>query len=200
MNPRADRRARTLLAGLVSSALLALPAVGFAAGGGSGEHSEEALRVLGFALLNFVILIVVLRRYAWEPIKFFLLQRSENVRSALEASQTKLAEAQAEIARLNERIAKLGQESDALIASSREQAEFERERMEQRATQTAERIRTDTQRVVDVEIQRARQALREEAVALAESLARDLLREQLTTADDDRLIREFTQRVEGRTH
>ncbi len=184
----------------VCLASMAAPSIAMAAGGGSAEHAGEALKVLGFALLNFVILIFVLRRYAWDPIKFFLIQRSENIRHALESSQAKLAEAEAEIDRLNQRLAKLGEESDALVASSRQQAELERQRMEQRATQTADRIRSDTQRVIDVEIQRARQALREEAVELAQALARDLIREQLTAADDARLIHEFTQRVEGGTH
>jgi len=202
VEPRALSLLGPLAASLALLALTGLPENVWAAGGGGegGEHTGEALKILGLALLNFVILVGVLRRYAWAPIKYFLFQRSENIRNALEASQRKLAEAQAEIARLNQRMAALDRESEALVQTAREQAELERHRLEQRAQETAERLRTDAHRVVQVEVDRARQALREEAVQMAEAMARDLIRERVTSADDDRLIEDFAVRIEGGAH
>lgn len=197
MIPRAAHGAGSALA---LALLLAPLDPAWGASEGAGEHTAESLKLLVIAILNFVILLGVLWRYAWQPIKFFLFQRSETVRAALTASQKRLAEAQAQILALEQRLASLGREAQQLIDSAQRQAEEERERMERRAEEAAQRIRHETERVAEVEIQRARQALREEAVALAESLAAELIRERLGPEDDARLIEEFTTRVERATH
>ena len=180
-------------------AVLGLPASAWAAGGG-GEVSSESLKILALGLLQLLILGGVIWRFGREPIRSFLFQRSEAIRDKLEASQRELAQAQEEIARLNQRLGELGREAQELIALSERQATGERERMEQRARETAERLRSETQRVADVEVQRARQLLRAEAATLATSMAADMLRGELGSEDDARLIQEFTVRLEETTH
>jgi len=187
-----------LLAVLIGVTLLGARAV--LAASGNGEASPESLKILALALLNFIILVGVLWRYAWQPIKFFLFQRSEGIRAALTASQTRLVEAEREIAHLTQRLTDLDRETKELVALSKQQASEERARMEQRARDTAVRIREESERVAVVELERARQALREEAVALAASLAAELLGSRLGPEDDTRLVAEFTERVRGEAH
>jgi F-type H+-transporting ATPase subunit b len=171
-----------------------------AAAAEAAEHHGPDWKALGLASLNLGILIFVLYRYAGKPVRDFLFQRSESIRNALREAQAQLAEAQAENTKLQERLAHLSGEASEIVDLARRQAQAESARMQQRAQDTAGRIREEAQRVADMEIARARQALREEAAKLATTLAADLLRERIRPEDDQRLLSEFVTRVEGGTH
>ncbi len=179
-------------------AWLGLPALALAAS--EAGHHEPDWKTLGIAALNFGVLAFVIFRFAGKPISDFLFQRSESIRGALRDAQAQLAAAQAENQKLQDRLAHLSEEASEIVALARRQAQAEGARMQQRAHETAARIREEAQRVADMEIARARQALREEAAALATSLAADLLRERIRPEDDQRLLSEFVARVEGGTH
>ena len=181
-------------------AALIAPAVAAAATGGSGGEHAYNWAELGFATLNFAILIGVLVRYTRKPIRDFMYQRSRAIRAQIETAQQELAVAKAEVAELTARIQRMSQESAELLAASTEQAEAEGTRLCARAEETAERIRQEAQRVASVEVERARRVLREEAVTLATAMAAELLREQLSAADDARLVDEFIERAGATTH
>lgn len=183
-----------LLLGCVVAPQLAL------ASEAGGEHSAGSLKTLVLALLNFGVLLAVIWRFGGPAVRGFLFQRRESIRSELENARERLAAAEREVEALRRRLSDLDRESAELLGLAQRQAADERERSQRRARETAERIRAEAQRVADVEIQRARQALREEAAVLATSMAAEILRERIEADDDARLIAEFTQRVEEGTH
>ena len=166
---------------------------------GAGHHAPD-WKTLGIAALNLGILLFLLVRFAGKPISDFLFQRSEGIRGALRDAQAQLAAAQSENAKLQDRLTHLADESREIVELARRQALAEGTRMQQRGQETAGRIREEAQRVADMEIARARQALREEAASLATTLAAELLRERIRPEDDQRLLGEFVARVEGGTH
>ena len=61
-----------------------------------------------------------------------------------------------------------------------------------------ERVREEARRSADQEIERARAELQSEAARLATSLAGEIVRQNVTAQDEDRLLAEFVERV-GRT-
>jgi len=195
------RHVRGLALGTAVVLTLAVaPGVVWASGGGEGEHSGGSIKILLLALLNFAVLLGVLWRFAGPAVRSFLFQRRESIRSELEGAREQLAAAEAKIGALNQRLADLDREAADLLQLAQRQGADERERSQRRAQETAERIREEAHRVAEVEIQRARQALREEAALLATSLAAELLRDHIAPEDDARLIGEFTQRVGEATH
>jgi len=191
---------RVLVAGI--GILVPLFAAGTAVaseGAAGGEHSYD-WKQLGLAALNFGILVFVLVRFAGKPIRDFMYQRSQAIRRQLAEARAELDAAQAELASLRTRMERMSHEAAGLLASAQEQAEAEGTRLCARAEETAERIRQEAQRVAAVEVERARRVLREEAVTLATSMAAELLREQLSDADDARLVDEFIDRAGVTTH
>ncbi len=160
-------------------------------------HSGPNWFHLAVQILNVVVLGYVLYRFAGGPISKALRERSQGIRTQIRDSESRLLEAEAELAELRERLAGFEAESADLLAQVALQAQTERERTMERARQGAERIREEGRRVADNEILRAREALRNEAAALATRIASEILRERLTAEDDQRLLRDFVQRVEG---
>jgi F-type H+-transporting ATPase subunit b len=181
---------------VLGSLLLLLASPVFAATAAAAEHATN-WPLLGLQVLNTVVLVLILLRFTRRPIRDFLLQRSHRIRRQIDAAESRLREADAEIEQLRRRLARFEDEKQEIIARSGEQAEAERAQALERVRGTAERIREETRRVADQEIERARQELQSEAAELAVSLARDLLREQLTPDDDRRLLREYVDRLGG---
>ncbi len=146
---------------------------------------------------NVLVLGYLLYRFAARPISNALQERSRRIRTQIEDSESRLGEAEAELAQLRERLAGMEAESAALLSQVVERAQTERARALERARQGAERIREEGRRVADNEIIRAREVLRNEAATLATRIASEILRERLTAEDDQRLLRDFVEHVEG---
>lgn len=174
--------------------LLLFPAQALAASG-SGGHAETSWTVLGLHALNFAFLLFLLYRFARKPILDFLAQRSQNIRSEIEAAEGRLRDAEHELSELRARLTGFEQEARELTERAAEQAEHEKAAALARARETVQRIREDAQRVAGQEVERARQQLRAEAAQLATSLAGEILRESLTPDDDKRLVGEFIERL-----
>jgi F-type H+-transporting ATPase subunit b len=151
--------------------------------------------VLAFQVLNTAILVVALVWFTREPIRDFLARRRSAIAGAIAQADGEVARARAELERLRTRLATVEREAAALLRDAEERAEAERERALARVGQVAARVREEARRVADQEIERARQALREEAGALAVSLASELLQRSVRTDDDVRLVREYSARV-----
>lgn len=152
-------------------------------------------RLLGLQVLNVGLLLAVLFRFARPPILEFLRERSQGLRRAIESADQQLRKAEDEIAGLRSRLDAFEQEASVILGQSEEQARAERERTLDRAQVSVERIREEAHRVADQEVVRARGELRAEAAELAASIARELLRENLTPEDDERLVREYIDRL-----
>lgn len=172
--------------------LVASPAL--AAGGGEAEGGRGWL-VLGLQTLNTAVLVLVLIRLARRPVKSFLLQRSHTIRRDIEAAETRLREAEAEIEGLRQRLARFEDEAGEIIARSTEQAEAERQRRLERATESAARIQREARTLADQEVARARDELRREVAELATSLASALLRAEIRPEDDRRLVSEYAEQI-----
>ncbi len=190
------RRASVL--GIALVALATLPEIAAAA---SAEHGETGLDwgYFFFHALGLGILIGVIVYFAREPLKNFLLDRSDGIRRRIEGAEQALAAARAETAELNARLARANEENAEFVRAACEQAEAERVLALERANQAAERIRQEARRAADQEILRARRELQEEAAQLATNLAAEIIRQSVTPDDDRRLVSEFVEQIGRRT-
>jgi F-type H+-transporting ATPase subunit b len=149
--------------------------------------------------LGLAILLGVLVYFSRQPIKSFLLDRSDGIRRQIQGAEAALAAARVETAELNARLARASAEHEEFVRLASEQAEAEHALAMERAALAAERIRQEARRTADQEIARARRELQAEAAQLATSLAAEILREGMTPDDDRRLVGEFVEQIERRT-
>jgi F-type H+-transporting ATPase subunit b len=166
------------------------PTVAFAAGDGDGG-SDLVVRVI-----NVAILLVVLWIAARKPIQGFFAGRRDEIVGEVEAAAALRAEAEERYSRFQRQLADLDTELDEIRRSAYDRAQTEKQRILEEAGAAAERIRSDARAAVDQELRRARTELRQEASDLSIELAGDLLRNQVSDSDRDRLIDEFIAEVE----
>jgi F-type H+-transporting ATPase subunit b len=171
-------------------ALGAAPAL--AAGGGEGISVSDLL----YRLLNLVLLLGVLIYFARKPIMDFFAERRGRIQEELTSAAEMRSEAEQRYASWQRRVADVESELDSIRATARERAERERDQILAAAQAAAERIKSDARAAIDQEVRRASAQLRDEASDLAVELAAEMLREQVTSSDRDRLLEEFIQRIE----
>lgn len=178
------------LAPLLALVVLA-PASALAASG-----SESVAWDLIWRVVNLALLLAVLFVFARKPIQAFFQGRRERIQGELQSAAQLRKEAEQRYAKWQRQLVDLDAELERVRATARERAEAERERILADARAAAERIRSDAHVAVEQELRRAREQLRDEASALSIQLASELLQAQVTDTDRDRLLDEFTAKIE----
>ena len=161
--------------------------------------SEEGGGLMAFVWEagNLLLLLGVLFYLGRKPVLNYLSERRQGIQDNLANSERLLQEAEARLAEWNQKASKLDVEIEELRQMARERAEQERSQILEDARATAERIKRDAASGVDREVERAKQALRDEAADLSVELAGKLLQEHVTDGDRDRLVDEFVSEIEA---
>jgi len=153
-----------------------------------------------WTILTFLVLLALLARFAWTPLLEALESRQQGIRKALDDAQT----AKQELERLQQEsaqiIRKARGDAEAVITQSRADAERLREEIRQKAKADAEGIMRNAERQIQLETGRALQQIRAEAVDLSVMIASKIIQRNITKEDNERLIAEALQQVEGRTN
>jgi len=181
-------RSRALASLLALAVLTPAPAL--------ASSDESAAWDLIWRVVNLALLLAVLFVFARKPIQTFFRDRRDRIQGELQSAAQLHKEAEQRYAKWQRQLVDLDAELERVRATARERAEAERERILADARAAAERIRSDAHVAVEQELRRAREQLREEASALSIQLASELLQAQVTDTDRDRLLDEFTAKIE----
>ncbi|MFA6217943.1 MAG: F0F1 ATP synthase subunit B [Candidatus Omnitrophota bacterium] len=147
-------------------------------------------------VLSFLLLLFVLRVFAWKKILALLDQRKERIAAEFRnIEDTKL-----QVARIRDEYeAKLkGIEAAAklriqeAVVDSRKIVEDSRKK----AHEEAQEIITNAQASVKYELSKAKQELKKEIVDLAIGAAENVIQERLTEAEDRKLVEDFLKRMD----
>jgi F-type H+-transporting ATPase subunit b len=150
-----------------------------------------------WTILVFVILVTLLGKFAWRPLLDALEARQESIRQSLadaDKAKQELARLQTESARI---LAEARKEADAIISRTRADAARAGEEMKVKARTDAENIVKNAERQISLETSRAVEKIRHEAIDLSVAIASKLLRRNVSREDNERLITETFQEIEG---
>jgi F-type H+-transporting ATPase subunit b len=146
------------------------------------------LKALLFQIANFVILLVVLRIFAYPAIVKVLEARRARIEEGL-ANATQMDEAKANLQKERENVLKQTHEAArALLGKSEEQARQMVEEGRSRAQEQAQNILERAQERIEQETQAARRQLKKEVVRLTTAAAQQVLVEKLDSSRDQELI------------
>ncbi len=151
-----------------------------------------------FKIVNTLIVVGILYKVAYHPIRNFLKGRREGIRKALEESRAAREEAEKELAEQRSKVADL----EAELVRVREQGEKERaamrERLEEEQENQAQRLLEQTRTTIELEASKARADLQNQAASLALNLAEEMLRKDLGEADQERFVENYLAKLEDR--
>ncbi len=168
----------------------------------AAKHEEPGIINLNVTLLiqavNFLILIALLTRFLFTPLRKFLADRAEGIEKAL--AEAKVAREAAAKSQEEYRAQILATQREA--AGMREQAqrevEAERQRLLKASRDEAQRLVDEARAAIEAETKRARATLREEVVSLSLAAAERLLGRSMTGDDQKRLAEQYVRELGGK--
>lgn len=160
--------------------------------------SEGGFDVREFLLqgANLAIVLGVLFYFARKPILEYFATRRADIKKDLDSAAELLAAAEQRNSQIQRKLVDLESQLEEISETSRRRADEESERILAEARKTAERIHADAKIAAEQEFVRARRVLRAEAAELAVELAAELLQQNVSQSDRERLLDEFITRVE----
>jgi F-type H+-transporting ATPase subunit b len=148
-----------------------------------------------WTLVVFVVLLVILGRFAWAPILQAVEKREQVIRDALDEAARRNAEASKLLEEHKAQLADARRQANELIAEGRTVGEGLRKDIEDKARAEAlailERARTEIEREKDA----ALEALRKESVELALAAASRLMQENLDQPKDRAIVERYLSQL-----
>jgi F-type H+-transporting ATPase subunit b len=179
------------LLGLPASPLLASEA---ASGGGGGPFSGDVGTAL-WTLVIFVLVVLVLGKYAWGPLLSGLQARERFIREALEAAKRDREAAEARLKEYEQKLATARDEATAVLDEARRDAEALKRTLEADGRAEGQRMIERAKREIGIAADTAVKQIYDTSARLATELAGKILQREIRPEDHERLIREALDRV-----
>ncbi len=139
----------------------------------------------------FILLFLVLKRFAWPPIVRATEERERRIARQLEESDKMNAEAKAALGEHRSLLAKAKDEAQGLINEAKTLAQREREQLLSKTREEQDQILERAKREISAERERAVAELRKEAVDLSLAAASKLIQQRLDSDADRRIVEDY---------
>lgn len=180
----------------VALVMLALSSVASASEGESNLFAGDIGNAV-WTLVIFVLVIVVLGKFAWTPLLEALQKREDFIRDSLEVAKENRLAAEAQLKEYEEKLAKAQGEATEIIEEAKRAAETLRARLEEKTRQESENMLDRARREINIAKQSAVKELYSTSAQLATDIAGRVLQRELTPADHERLIEESIGELEN---
>lgn len=168
----------------------------FAAGGGENGLFIGDLGNAIWTLVIFLLVLVVLGKFAWGPILKVLKSREEFIRESLSSAKQEREESERLLKEYTEKINKAREEATAIVEEGRRDAEEVRKRIHSEARSEAEAIATRAKKEIEIARDDAVKQLHDQTILLATSVAGKMIRRELSAADHQALLDESLSELE----
>lgn len=158
------------------------------------QHMGDPVGV-GYLLINFVVLLLILNKLIFKPLRARNAARSESIRSELERATEARSEAERLLGEAKERVSRIETESKQILDGARQRAEATRAELIAKAEADAIAIRKNAQEFAEREASRMRAEIEAEVVARAVDAAEAKIRQLFTADDQARLVDAYVGEV-----
>jgi F-type H+-transporting ATPase subunit b len=191
MIERALKAATAAIFAIATLVLSASPALAAEAGeaGANNPFAGDIGNAL-WTVVIFVLVLVVLGKYAWGPILSNLQARETFIVDSLEKAKKDRDAAEARLREYEERLATARAEASAIVDEGRRDADVVKRRIEEDAHKEADRMIERARREIQIATDTATKELYTLSARLATEMASRIVRKELTVQDQERLIAE----------
>jgi len=187
-------RAIHLPAGMVLILLTASAALASEGGGSSGPVHLDYWQA-GFTIVVFVLLVLILGKFAWKPILSALQKREEFIRDSLEQAKEDREQAQAKLEEYVEKVEAARAEASSIVDEGRRDAEVLRRNLEEDAKKEASALVGRAKREIEAAKDTAIRELYDLGAVLATDTASRIIDKELRAEDHKELIAESIEKL-----
>ena len=193
------RRKRWRLCACAMGAACVLEARAALASG--GESGGDFFGDVGQAIATvaiFLILLIVLGKFAWKPILAQVRRREESISNALDAAAERDRKSQDLLDSYGRRLEGIEEEARQILARSRQEGAAAREVLLSEAREEARKLADEQRRDIEQAKTEALRELYERTAELAADMAGAVLRRRLSPQDHGRILGESLQDIRRR--
>jgi len=141
--------------------------------------------------ITFIVVAVLLRKFAWGPLLSSVEGREKNIVDAIESAKRERAEAEKLLGEQKTAIAQARQEAADAVRKTQADMEKFRDELMGKARSEADALKADAQRAIAEERTKAIVEIKAEAVKLSIAIAEKLIAEKLDDAKHQQLAQQF---------
>jgi F-type H+-transporting ATPase subunit b len=146
-----------------------------------------------FQLIMFIILLALLKKFAWGPLMGIMKQREEHIANEINAAEKSRLEAKKLVDEQRNMLKEARTEAQSLIESAKKQGDIQREEIIVTARSEAERLKEAAKVEIDQQKEKAVAAIREQVAQLSVLIASKVIEKELDASDQDKLINDYIQ-------
>ncbi|NQD68773.1 F0F1 ATP synthase subunit B [Bacillus haikouensis] len=163
----------------------------FVLGAGGGFNSGDIL----FQLVMFLVLMALLKKFAWGPLMGIMQQREDHIAGEISAAEQSRVEANKVLEEQRQLLKEARTEAQAMIENSKKQGVEQREEIITVARQEAERLKESAKREIETQKEQAVAALQKQVASLSVLIASKVIEKELSAEDQQKLINDYIQEV-----
>ncbi len=145
--------------------------------------------------ITFLVLMVVLSRFAWGPIVKMLGDRERTIREAIEAAKKERTEAERLLGDQKEALARAQRDAAELAKRNQQEVESLRQELTARARKEADDLVASARKQIEEETRKAVAELKAQAVDLAIEAAGRLVKANLDEKSQRQLVEEYISQL-----
>ena len=160
-----------------------------------GEVHNNWLVIDTWKTLNFAVLAIALFFVSRKPVKSFFSSRKKEIADEIRDLEQKKADAEKQLAEYQAKFKNLDQESKRIVEEYIKQGEKAKERIIAQAEDQAAKLEDMAKRNIEQEFKTARTKLQQDIAALAVAQAEAVIRESISSDDQDKLVDDYLKKV-----
>jgi len=157
----------------------------------SGFNSGDVL----FQLVMFIILMALLKKFAWGPLMGIMKQREDHISGEISAAEESRVEAKKLLEEQRALLKEARTEAIGLIESAKKQGDLQREEIISVARSESIRLKESAKLEIEQQKEKAVTAIREQVASLSVLIASKVIEKNLNEQDQDKLINEYIQEI-----
>ena len=163
------------------------PALAAGAEGGSEMYFGDIGQAVATVAI-FLLLLLVLRRYAWKPVLAQLQRREKAIADSIAAAEQREKQSQDLLASYRLRLDNIEAEARQILAQGRQEGVEAREKLLAEAREEARKLSEEQRRDIETSKQDALRELYEKTAQLAAEMAGQVLQRRLSAEDHRKII------------
>ena len=146
-------------------------------------------------LINVAILYFILKRFFWEKVRTFMLDRQAAVQDAFDSAEAINRRADEKMQNYSRRIANVEEESREIIRNAKARAEAQAKDIVENAHKEASDIIAKAERTIEIEREKAPAEMRQEIVALAIMAAEQIVEKEISSTGQEAIVDEVINKA-----
>lgn len=147
-------------------------------------------------LVSFIILMLIIRKYAWKPMMQVLIQRETDIRDSLQKAADELEESKQMNREAQETLRQARSDATQIVLQAKKQSLQIQDTMLKEAKEEVQQMREAAQKDIEQERRRMLNEIKGELTDISIEIAEKILRREIKSEDYHRLIDDFIQEMD----